>query len=171
MPSHVYGSGLRIVKAIISRVRNEMYLQGKNINVDVNTREIEGKAVVYADREYVLNRIIKLLKERERFVVKRQRHFNNNPTYKMVCQDMDSITEEIMKQEEQKFKNTKEIFDNMEEIEEILESMDIWQMATKWGMEDQFELYDEEKNPFGVYLCTNELKIGDVFTIPCQIFT
>ena len=43
-------------------------------------------------------------------------------------------------------------------------------MATQWGMEDQFDLYDEQKNPYGVYLCTNELKIGEVFNIPCQIF-
>ena len=54
---------------------------------------------------------------------------------------------------------------------EIQEEMDIWQIMTKWGNEHTLPLYDKTKNPGGVYLCTNEMKIGEVFTIPCQIFT
>ena len=171
MPGHVYGKELRVVKAIVNRVKREVSYQGITIDPWIDTREVAGKAVIYSDRDYIIQRLISELKKREAYVIQRQNYFNFNPTPKMIHDEMNVIEEEIMKQEEQKFKNTKEVFDNMEEIEEILESMDIWQMATKWGMEDQFELYDEEKNPFGVYLCTNELKIGNVFTIPCQIFT
>ncbi len=174
MPGHVYGKELRVVKAIVNRVKREVAYQGITIDPWIDTREIPGKAVIYSDRDYIIQRLINELKKREAYVIQRQNYYNFNPTPKMIHDEMDIIEEEIMKQEEDHSKLTEEDLERMSQYEreqaEIQEEMDIWQIMTKWGNEHKLPLYDETENPGGVYLCTNELKIGEVFTIPCQIF-
>ena len=175
-PGQVYGRNLRVVKAIVFKLKNEMEKYGKEINPWIDTREVPGKAVVYAEREYVLNRIVKALKEREQYVIERQRHYaqtniNREQERKEMEREMDVITAVIADTVQKSSELTEEDYEVMRQYEEDEENKRLWSMATQWGMEDQFDLYDEQKNPYGVYLCTNELKIGEVFNIPCQIFT
>ena len=171
-PGQVYGKNLRVVKAIVFRLKNEMEKYGKEINPWIDTREVQGKAVVYAEREYVLNRIVKALKEREQYVIERQQHYEQHEQErKEIEREMDVITAVIVDKVQQQSELTEEDYEVMRQYEEDEENKKIVVNTTQWGMEDQFDLYDEEKNPFGVYLCTNELKIGEVFNIPCQIFT
>jgi len=169
MPAHVYGRELRVIKAICLRLKNEFSNHGITIDPWIDTREVPGKAVIYSDKAFVVKRIIKELRKREEYIVKRQNYYKQNPTTKMIQDEMDEVMD-VMMNDSSNNKFTMEDAEIMDQWEHIQEEMDIWQIMTKWGNEHTLPLYNETENPCGVYLCTNELKIGEVFTIPCQIF-
>ena len=47
--------------------------------------------------------------------------------------------------------------------QDIEQEHEVWENCTKFGCEHRLPLYDEETNPYGVYLYLNDYTLKDVF--------
>ena len=154
-----------------------MESQGKEyIQPWIDTREVQGAAVVYSETLYILNKIVDMLKEREMFIIQRNKEYRMHqllntslkdptPTPDEAEAEMMMIQDEINKEIRQNFEQSpayqeQEAFNIYQDIEQEHE---VWENCTKFGCEHKLPLYDEETNPYGVYLYLNDCTLKDVF--------
>lgn len=177
LAGQIFGANKRVLKAIVNSIQSEIESQGKEfIKPWIDTKEIPGSAVVYSEKFYILNKIVQRLKQREEFIIRRnQQHEINNllftpledptPTPEEENYEMAMIHNEILKEMDTSFNNLEyqqeeEAYQDYKYIKDEEES---WVNHTKYGCEDKFPLYDEETNPFGVYLFTNDYTLSEIF--------